>query len=39
MAARAIVAEGLPGEALYGNVAAAGLPKGFTYATARTVRA
>jgi hydroxymethylglutaryl-CoA lyase len=38
IAARAIIAEGLPGEALYGNVAAAGLPKGFAYATARTVR-
>jgi hydroxymethylglutaryl-CoA lyase len=32
IAARAVVAEGLPGEPLYGNVPAAGLPKGFTYA-------
>jgi hydroxymethylglutaryl-CoA lyase len=38
MAARAIIAEGLPGEALYGHVAAAGLPKGVASATARTVR-
>ena len=30
IAARAILAEALPGEALYGHVPAAGLPKGFT---------
>ena len=30
IAARALVEEGLPGEALYGHVPAAGLPKGFT---------
>ena len=29
LAARALVAEGLPGEPLYGHVAEAGLPKGF----------
>jgi hydroxymethylglutaryl-CoA lyase len=33
--ARAIIAEGLPGEPIYGNVPDAGLPKGFAYATAR----
>jgi hydroxymethylglutaryl-CoA lyase len=32
IAARAIILEGLPGEPLYGNVPAAGLPKGFSYA-------
>jgi hydroxymethylglutaryl-CoA lyase len=32
VAARAIIAEGLPGEELYGHVADAGLPKGFCYA-------
>ncbi|WP_433504875.1 hypothetical protein ACQP04_35910 [Pseudonocardia halophobica] len=30
--ARAILAEGLPGEELYGQVPAAGLTKGFHYA-------
>lgn len=35
IAARAMIAEGLPGEPLYGNVPDAGLPKGFTYAPAR----
>jgi hydroxymethylglutaryl-CoA lyase len=34
IAARAIILEGLPGEPLYGNVADAGLPKGFRYAAA-----
>jgi hydroxymethylglutaryl-CoA lyase len=34
IAARAILAEALPGEALYGHVPAAGLPKGFTRAAA-----
>jgi len=34
IAARAILAEALPGEALYGHVPAAGLPKGFTPAAA-----
>ena len=33
IAARSIVAEGLPGETLYGHVADAGLPKGFVPAT------
>jgi hydroxymethylglutaryl-CoA lyase len=33
--ARMIIAEGLPGEPLYGNVPAAGLPKGFAYAAGR----
>ncbi|MGF6735687.1 hydroxymethylglutaryl-CoA lyase [Paraburkholderia youngii] len=32
IAARAILAEALPGEALYGHVQDAGLPKGFAYA-------
>jgi hydroxymethylglutaryl-CoA lyase len=32
VAARAIVAEALPGEAIYGHLAEAGLPKGFRYA-------
>ena len=36
IAARAILAEALPGEALYGHVQDAGLPKGFTYADGRT---
>jgi hydroxymethylglutaryl-CoA lyase len=36
IAARAILAEALPGEALYGHVPAAGLPKGFTPAAAGT---
>lgn len=35
VAARAILAEALPGEALYGHVQDAGLPKGFTYADGR----
>jgi hydroxymethylglutaryl-CoA lyase len=35
IAARAILAEALPGEALYGHVPAAGLPKGFTPAAGR----
>lgn len=35
LAARALVAEGLPGEPLYGNVAEAGLPKGFETAAER----
>jgi hydroxymethylglutaryl-CoA lyase len=34
IAARALILEGLPGEPLYGHVPAAGLPKGFTYASA-----
>jgi hydroxymethylglutaryl-CoA lyase len=34
IAARAILAEALPGEALYGHVPAAGLPKGFVPAAA-----
>jgi hydroxymethylglutaryl-CoA lyase len=33
IAARSIIKEGLPGETLYGNVSAAGLPKGFVYAS------
>ncbi len=32
MAARAALRDGLPGEALYGHLPDAGLPKGFTYA-------
>jgi hydroxymethylglutaryl-CoA lyase len=32
IAARAVMAEALPGEAIYGHVSEAGLPKGFTYA-------
>jgi len=36
IAARAIIAEGLPGEPIYGNVPDAGLPKGFSYAAARS---
>jgi hydroxymethylglutaryl-CoA lyase len=32
IAARAVVLESLPGEAIYGHVPEAGLPKGFTYA-------
>jgi len=36
IAARALIDEGLPGEALYGQVAEAGLPKGFVPAAART---
>lgn len=36
VAARAIVAEALPGEPLYGHLADAGLPKGFVYAAARS---
>jgi hydroxymethylglutaryl-CoA lyase len=35
IATRMIIAEGLPGEPLYGNVPAAGLPKGFAYAAGR----
>lgn len=35
MATRAILQQGLPGETLYGHVAEAGLPAGFTYADAR----
>ncbi|WP_244816497.1 hydroxymethylglutaryl-CoA lyase [Caballeronia sp. Lep1P3] len=35
VSARAILAEGLPGEALYGHVQDAGLPKGFSYADGR----
>ncbi|MPW20486.1 hydroxymethylglutaryl-CoA lyase [Paraburkholderia sp. CNPSo 3157] len=35
VAARSILAEALPGEALYGHVQDAGLPKGFTYADGR----
>jgi hydroxymethylglutaryl-CoA lyase len=35
IAARMIIAEGLPGEPLYGNVPAAGLPKGFAYAAGK----
>ncbi|ASW03138.1 hydroxymethylglutaryl-CoA lyase [Paraburkholderia aromaticivorans] len=35
IAARAILAEALPGEALYGHVQDAGLPKGFSYADGR----
>ncbi|MFM0326183.1 hydroxymethylglutaryl-CoA lyase [Caballeronia glebae] len=36
IAARAILAEALPGEALYGHVQDAALPKGFAYADGRT---
>jgi hydroxymethylglutaryl-CoA lyase len=32
IAVRAIIAEGLPGEPIYGNVPDAGLPKSFVYA-------
>jgi hydroxymethylglutaryl-CoA lyase len=39
VAARAIVREGLPGEALFGHVPDAGLPKGFVYADGRVPRA
>jgi hydroxymethylglutaryl-CoA lyase len=35
VAARSILTEALPGEALYGHVQDAGLPKGFTYADGR----
>jgi hydroxymethylglutaryl-CoA lyase len=35
VAARSILAEALPGEALYGHVQDAGLPKGFTYSDGR----
>ncbi|MEP6655958.1 MAG: hydroxymethylglutaryl-CoA lyase [Betaproteobacteria bacterium] len=35
--ARAILAEALPGEPLYGHLADAGLPKGFVYADGRAV--
>jgi hydroxymethylglutaryl-CoA lyase len=35
IAARAILAEALPGEGLYGHVQDAGLPKGFSYADGR----
>jgi hydroxymethylglutaryl-CoA lyase len=38
IAARAILAEALPGEALYGHVPAAGLPKGFAPAAASAER-
>jgi hydroxymethylglutaryl-CoA lyase len=34
VAARNIISEGLPGEQLYGHVPEAGLPKGFSYASA-----
>jgi len=34
IAAREFILEGLPGQPLYGNVPSAGLPKGFTYASA-----
>jgi hypothetical protein len=33
-----MIAEGLPGEPLYGNVPLAGLPKVFAYASARRGR-
>jgi len=33
IAARDVILEGLPGEALYGNVPCAGVPKGFVYAS------
>jgi hydroxymethylglutaryl-CoA lyase len=36
LAARAILAQALPGEPLYGHLADAGLPKGFVYANGRT---
>jgi hydroxymethylglutaryl-CoA lyase len=35
IAARSIISDGLPGEPLYGNVPAAGLPKGFQYAASQ----
>jgi len=35
IAAREIVRQGLPGEAIYGNVPEAGLPKGFAYASGK----
>ena len=35
IAARTIIAEGLPGEPIYGNLPDAGLPKGFVYAATR----
>lgn len=35
IAARAVVLEGLPGEALYGQVPEAGLPKGFVFVSER----
>jgi len=35
VAARKVVQQALPNEALYGQVAKAGLPKGFSYAEAR----
>ena len=35
IAVREIVAKALPGEALYGQTAKAGLPKGFAYAEGR----
>jgi len=38
VAARSMIAEGLPGEPLYGNVPLAGLPKVFAYASARRGR-
>lgn len=39
VAARTILLEGLPGEALYGHIPDAGLPKGFAYADGRAPRA
>jgi hydroxymethylglutaryl-CoA lyase len=36
LAARAVLAQALPGEPLYGHLADAGLPKGFVYANGRT---
>jgi hydroxymethylglutaryl-CoA lyase len=39
VAARAILQRGLPGEAVYGHVPDAGLPKGFVYADGRRPRA
>lgn len=38
MAARELIREGLPGEAIYGHVPDAGLPKGFVAATGRSSR-
>jgi hydroxymethylglutaryl-CoA lyase len=35
VAARSLIAEGLPGEPLYGHIALAGLPNGFLYADGR----
>jgi hydroxymethylglutaryl-CoA lyase len=35
IAARSIVSDALPGEPLYGNVPAAGLPNGFQYAASQ----